>query len=81
MRLTAAQDALIREAAGVSGQSLTEFVTAAAIARAEDTLADRRIFQLTDLAWSEFTTILDQPAQRRPELVELLNETPPWDEA
>jgi uncharacterized protein (DUF1778 family) len=39
MRLTPEQDALIREAAGTTGQSLTEFVTAVAVARAEDTLA------------------------------------------
>lgn len=80
MRLTAAQDAVIRDAAGVTGQSLTEFVTAAAIERAEDTLADRRVFHLSDVAWSEFTALLDRRARRRPELATLLNETPPWDE-
>lgn len=38
MRLTPDQDALIRVAAAVTGQSLTEFVTTAAVIRAEDTL-------------------------------------------
>lgn len=80
MRLTPHQDALIRDAAAVTGQSLTEFVTAAAITRAEDTLADRRVFRLDDAAWTEFSAILDRPARRIPELADLLNATPPWEE-
>lgn len=81
MRLTPEQDALIRDAAAVSGQSLTDFVTAAAVARAEDTLADRRVFRLDDVAWAEFSVILDRPAQSIPELAELLGERAPWDDA
>ncbi|MFT4217162.1 MAG: DUF1778 domain-containing protein [Micropruina sp.] len=80
VRLTADQDALIRDAAAVTGQSLTEFVTTAAVTRAEDTLADRRVFRLDDAAWAEFTAILDRPARRIPELVKLLDEPAPWDE-
>jgi len=79
MRLTPNQDALIRDAASATGQSLTEFVTTAAVARAEDTLADRRVFRLDDAAWSEFNAILDRPAQRLPELAKLLAEPAPWD--
>ena len=80
MRLTPDQDALIRDAAAVTGQSLTEFVMTAAVARAEDTLADRRVFRLNDAAWTEFNAILDRPAKSIPELVNLLNEPAPWDE-
>jgi len=80
MRLTPDQDALIRDAAAVTGQSLTDFVTMAAVTRAEDTLADRRVFRLEEAAWAEFTAILDRPARRIPELAELLNERAPWDE-
>ena len=79
MRITPDQDALIRDAAAVTGQSLTEFVTTAAVARAEDTLADRRVFRLDDAAWTEFADLLDRPAQRIPELVRLLNSSAPWD--
>lgn len=81
VRLTPDQDALIRDAAALSGQSLTDFVTTAAVARAEDTLADRRVFRLDDFAWAEFDAILDRPAQRIPELATLLAEQPPWDES
>lgn len=80
MRLTPDQDALIRDAAAVAGQSLTDFVTMAAVTRAEDTLADRRVFPLDEAAWAEFTAILDRPARRIPELAQLLNERAPWDE-
>lgn len=80
MRLTPHQDALIRDAAATTGQSLTEFVTTAAVTRAEDTLADRRVFRLDDIAWAEFTAILDRPAHRIPDLAKLLNEPAPWDE-
>lgn len=80
MRLTPEQDGLIRDAAAVTGQTLTEFVTTAAISRAADTLADRRVFRIDAAAWSEFTAILDRPAQRIPALAQLLNEPAPWDE-
>lgn len=80
VRLTPNQDALIRDAAGVSGQSLTEFVTAAAVTRAEETLADRRLFRLDQAAWDEFEAILDRPAQPIPEITQLLSEPAPWDD-
>jgi uncharacterized protein (DUF1778 family) len=80
VRLTPAQDALIRDAAAVSGQSLTDFVTMAAVTRAEDTLADRRVFLLGDAEWAEFCAILDRPARRILELAALLNEPAPWDD-
>lgn len=79
MRLTPDQDALIRDAAATTGQSLTEFITMAAVTRAEDTLADRRIFRLDDAAWAEFSAILDRPAKRLPKLAELLRKPAPWD--
>ena len=79
MRLTPNQDALIRDAASTTGQSLTEFVTTAAVARAKETLADRRVFRLDDAAWSVFNALLDRPAQRIPELAKLLGTPAPWD--
>lgn len=80
VRLTPDQDALIRDAAAAAGQSLTDFVTAAAVARAADTLADRRVFRLDDAAWKDFAAILDRPARRIPELAALLTEPAPWDQ-
>lgn len=79
VRLTPAQDSLIRDAAAATGQSLTDFVTMAAVTRAEDTLADRRVFRLDDIAWREFSAILDRPARPIVALTALLNEPAPWD--
>lgn len=79
VRLTEAQDALIREAAEASGQSLTEFVTTAALREAQDALADRRLFRIDATAWSEFVALLDRPARPIPELTALLGEPAPWD--
>lgn len=79
VRLTPEQDALIRDAAATTGQSLTDFVTEAAIARAEDALMDRRVFRLSDQAWSEFIAILDQPARPLPDLARLFAEPAPWE--
>lgn len=80
VRLTPEQNSLIRDAAVVTGQSLTDFVMSAALERAEDALADRRIFRLPDFAWAEFNSILDRPAQRVEALAGLLNEPAPWEE-
>lgn len=77
VRITPDQDSLIRDAAATTGQSLSEFVTSAAISRAHDALADRRMFHLVDFAWAEFTAILDRPTSRIEELAELLQHTRP----
>ena len=80
VRLTPGQDALIRDAAAAAGQSLMDFVTSAAVTRAQDTLADRQVFRLDDEAWAQFTALLDRPAQRVAELAALLGEPAPWDQ-
>lgn len=80
VRLTPEQDSLIRDAAAASGQSITDFVTAAAVDRAQDALADRRVFRLPDMAWAEFEEMLDRPAQPVAALTQLLAEPAPWDE-
>ncbi len=74
VRLTSAQDALIRHAAEIEGQNVTEFVVAAAYARARDVLADRRGFVLEPTAHAEFLALLDRPVQLKPRLSKLLAE-------
>lgn len=61
MRLTPGQDALIHDGFAVAGQSLSEFVTTAAVVRIQDTLADRRAFRFDHDAWAQFTALLDRP--------------------
>jgi len=47
---------------------------AASIAPAKEELADRRVFFLGDLAWTEFNVILDRPVRRKPALARLFAE-------
>jgi uncharacterized protein (DUF1778 family) len=71
VRLSSEQDALIRHAAEAEGSTVTEFTVAAAVSHARDVLADRRLFQLDDAAWTEFLAILDRPVMQKPELEKL----------
>lgn len=79
MRLTAEQDALIRHAAEAEGTDLTSFTVTATLARARDVLADRRLFVLGDVAWSEFQAMLDGPVRHKPELERLFAEPTVFD--
>lgn len=75
IRASARQDTLIREAAAVSGKSVTEFVLNSACSTAEQILADRRQFVIDAAAWARFMEALDRPLAIKPRLHELL-ETP-----
>lgn len=80
VRLTADQDALIRRAAEVEGTDLTTFTLTATLAHARDVLADRRLFELGDVAWAEFVALLDGPVARKPRLEKLFAEQSPFEE-
>lgn len=71
VRLRAADDELIRRAAEQTGQSLSEFLTTAAIERAHEVLADQRDLVVHEGTWDEFIRLLDEPARPDPRLVEL----------
>lgn len=79
VRLTTEQDALIRRAAEVEGTDLTTFTLTATLARARDVLADRRLFELGDVAWTEFLTVLDRPVSHNPRLERLFGQQSPVD--
>lgn len=79
VRLTAEQDALIRRAAELEGTDLTTFTLTATLAHARDVLADRRLFELGDVAWAEFVAVLDRPVSHNPRLAKLFAEQSPFD--
>jgi uncharacterized protein (DUF1778 family) len=79
VRLTAEQDALIRRAAEAEGTDLTTFTLTATLARARDVLADRRLFELGDVAWAEFLAVLDRPVSHNPRLEKLFAAKPLFD--
>lgn len=65
---------LLQEAARACHKSVSEFILDAGITAANQTLADRRRFDLDDDQWEAFQQVLDRPVQSRPRLKQLLTE-------
>ncbi|MGH7233661.1 MAG: DUF1778 domain-containing protein [Nitrospiraceae bacterium] len=61
LRLTPAAKRTLQAAAAASRRSVSEFVLESALARADETLADRRTFGLNAGQWQAFITALDAP--------------------
>lgn len=72
LRVTAAQDAVVRRVLDATGESLNDYVVRHAIQAAETDLADRRVFVLDDAAWTDLQALLDRPPIPKPELTRLL---------
>jgi uncharacterized protein (DUF1778 family) len=73
VRVTDEQDAVIREAAAASGQTVSAFLLGAAEGRARAVLDERRHLVMSDRAFAAFAAALDEPGQRVPALDELLS--------
>lgn len=74
LRLTRQAKSTLQAAASVSRRSVSQFVLESALARAEEALADRRIFTLNGPQWKAFVAALDAPLRRLPRLERLLTE-------
>jgi uncharacterized protein (DUF1778 family) len=72
LRVTPAQDAVVRRVLEETGESLNDYVVRHAIEAAQADLADRRVFALDDAAWVELQQLLDRPPVHKPELAKLL---------
>ncbi|MFD1827705.1 MULTISPECIES: DUF1778 domain-containing protein [Mumia] len=72
VRLTKEQMDLIRSAAEVEHRTVSDFAVTALSDRANDVLADQRVFELTGSRWDELVAVLDRPATVRPQLAESL---------
>ncbi len=66
--------ALLQEAARVSHKNVSEFLLEAGIAMAHETLAEQRLFTLTDEQWQHFQAALERPVQDKPQIRKLLLE-------
>lgn len=64
----------IQLAAESTGRSVSEFVLESALARADETLADRTRFGLDAERWQQFQEALDAPPRQLPRLALLLQE-------
>lgn len=74
LRLSRATKRTLEIAASVSNRSLTAFVLESALARADETLADRRAFVLTKPQWTAFLAALDAPTRPLSRMQRLLAE-------
>jgi uncharacterized protein (DUF1778 family) len=71
LRVAPADDILLRQAAELLGETLSEFLIESGRERAERLVADRTRFVLDEAAWSAFNEALDRPAEIKPELRDL----------
>ena len=74
VRVSRSAKAKLQAAAAASHRSMSDFVMESALARAEETLAERRVFGLNDEAWAAFQSALDAPVRPLPRLQALLDE-------
>ncbi|MDX2055123.1 MAG: DUF1778 domain-containing protein [Polyangiaceae bacterium] len=71
LRLTPTDKQALQAAAEAARRSVSEFVLESALARAEETLADRQKFGLSREGWAAFIAALDAPARRLPRVQRL----------
>ena len=74
LRLTPSAKRVLQTAASASRRTMSEFVLESALARAEETLPDRRRFGLDAERWSAFLAALDAPPRRSRRLGDLLRD-------
>jgi uncharacterized protein (DUF1778 family) len=70
-RLTVEQERALRQAAELSGQSLSGFVLSSAVEHAYELLERANHIELSDATFRKFVAALDEPAEVVPELVAL----------
>jgi uncharacterized protein (DUF1778 family) len=74
IRLTPSAKRALQNAAKLAQRSVSEFVLESALQRAEETLLDRRYFNLDAEQWAALQAALDAPPRPLPELARLLRE-------
>ena len=74
VRVSPSAKAKLQAAASAAHRSVSDFVLESALSRAEEALADRRIFGLDAEKWAAFQAALDAPARPLPRLQALLDE-------
>jgi uncharacterized protein (DUF1778 family) len=79
LRLTPEAKRRLFAAAEVAHRSVSDFVLQSALERADETLADRRVFSLNAKQWAAFQAELDAPPKIIPELKRLLERKAPWE--
>jgi uncharacterized protein (DUF1778 family) len=78
LRMTPAAKRALQQAAAVRNKTLSEFLLDSGLTAAFDTLADRRVFQLSEERWAAFMAALSNPPKKNPRLKKLLARKPAW---
>jgi uncharacterized protein (DUF1778 family) len=79
LRLSAQAKRKLAAAATAERRTVSDFVLASALDRADEALADRRTFTLDPVAWEKFVEALDAPTRDLPRLRRLLRERSVFD--
>jgi len=79
LRLSAQAKRVLAAAAEHEARSVSDFVVESALARAEETLADRHSFVLSAEKWDELVALLDAPPEPVAELARRLRRRAPWE--
>jgi uncharacterized protein (DUF1778 family) len=74
LRLTPEAKRMLAAAAIAERRTISDFVLESALRRAEEALADRRVFLLDPEKWDAFVAALDAPPRDLPRLRKLVNE-------
>jgi uncharacterized protein (DUF1778 family) len=74
VRVSPSAKAKLQAAASAVHRSMSDFVMESALSRAEETLAERRVFGLDAENWAAFLAALEAPVRPLPRLQKLLDE-------
>ncbi|MGD0941800.1 MAG: DUF1778 domain-containing protein [Terracidiphilus sp.] len=74
VRVSPSAKAKLQAAASAVHRSMSDFVMESALSRAEETLAERRVFGLDAEKWAAFQAALEAPVHPLPRLKKLLDE-------
>jgi uncharacterized protein (DUF1778 family) len=80
LRLTPKAKRTLQAAAAASRRKVSDFVLESALARAEETLAERRRFDLDAERWTAFLAALDAPPRDLPRIRRLFDEPGPFEQ-
>jgi len=74
VRVSPTAKSKLQAAAAATHRTISDFVLESALSRAEEALADRRIFALNDEKWQAFLAALDAPPRPMPRMRKLLED-------
>lgn len=74
LRVSPEEKQLLSDAAAATARTVTQFVMQSASIAAQDVMADRSLFVLSEAQWDAFAAALDREPRHLPRLAHLLSE-------